>query len=107
VGPFGSSTAPRLDGQVSLSTFRKAAVKPGVNLGVDRGLWTRAFLLTIMAADGADIRDEQLEGSPRQTTPTSRSSREYHRREVMFRDACSIGLEGIVSKRRDSTYGMQ
>ena len=61
--------------------------------------------------DGADIRDERLEGRRAKlhrllvhTESIIFSDHHAGDGEVMLRHACSIGLEGVVSKRRDSTY---
>jgi bifunctional non-homologous end joining protein LigD len=65
----------------------------------------------MLSLDGADIRDQRLEdrrASLRLMLIHPESIRFSDGTEgdgeLVFRQACSMGLEGIVSKRRDSSY---
>jgi ATP-dependent DNA ligase len=69
------------------------------------------YAFDLLAIDGADIRQERLEdrrGKLRLLLahPEGILFSDHHHGdgEVVFRHACQLGLEGIVSKRRDSSY---
>ena len=69
------------------------------------------YAFDLLAIDGADIRQERLEDRRGKLRPLLAHpedilfSDHYHGDgEVAFRHACQMGLEGIVSKRRDSHY---
>jgi ATP-dependent DNA ligase len=73
----------------------------------------RVFLYAfdLLAIDGTDIRGERLDdrraklrkllGRPDGIRFSEHLAGDG---ETMFRHACKLGLEGIVSKRRDATY---
>lgn len=65
----------------------------------------------LLSVDGADIRNERLEdrrGKLRlllaHPDGIHFSDHQAGDGELIFRHACQLGLEGIVSKRRDSSY---
>jgi bifunctional non-homologous end joining protein LigD len=69
------------------------------------------FAFDLLAVDGADIRHERREdrrGKLRLLLAHSDgihiSDHQAGDGEQIFRHACQLGLEGIVSKRRDSPY---
>ena len=69
------------------------------------------YAFDMLSLDGADIRDQRLEdrrASLRLMLTHPESIRFSDGREgdgePIFRQACSMGLEGIISKRRDSSY---
>jgi ATP-dependent DNA ligase len=69
------------------------------------------YAFDLLAIDRADIRQERLEDRrgklrPLLAHPEGILFSDHHHGdgEVAFRHACQMGLEGIVSKRRDSHY---
>ena len=69
------------------------------------------YAFDLLSLDGTDIRDQRLEDRRASlrlmlTHPESIrfSDGMEGDGELIFRQACSMGLEGIISKRRDSTY---
>ena len=65
----------------------------------------------LLSVDGTDIGDERLEDRRGRLHrlllhPDGIMFSDHHSGdgEVMFRHACSLGLEGIISKRRDAPY---
>ena len=71
------------------------------------------FAFDLLELDGDDLRREPLEVRKATLAPVLAKAGmglrlnehlEYDDGEVVFRHACELGLEGIVSKRRDSPY---
>jgi ATP-dependent DNA ligase len=69
------------------------------------------YAFDLLAIDGADMRPERLDdrrGKLRLLLahPEGIQFSDHHQGDgdVVFRHACQLGLEGIVSKRRDSLY---
>jgi bifunctional non-homologous end joining protein LigD len=76
------------------------------------------YAFDLLSVDGTDIRRERLDdrraklgqvlqntgGTPRTSDGLSLSEHLDGDGEVVFRHACKLGLEGIVSKRRDAPY---
>jgi ATP-dependent DNA ligase len=78
-----------------------------------RGHDTRVFLYAfdLLAMDGLDVRHERLDDRRTKLRylldePDGIRFSDHHAGDglVMFRHTCSMGLEGIVSKRRDAPY---
>ena len=73
---------------------------------------SRLYAFDLLALDGQDLRREPFEtrkvtlASLLRRSPAGISLCEHLEAdgEVVFRHACKMGLEGIVSKRRDSRY---
>jgi hypothetical protein len=77
----------------------------------DVAFWTGLTVVTLLAVDGADIRHGRLEdrrAKLRQLLVRPDGIRFSEHLdgdgETVFRHACKLGLEGIVSKRRDAPY---
>jgi ATP-dependent DNA ligase len=75
----------------------------------DESVFLYAF--DLLAMDGVDIRGERLDDRRTKLRyllddPAGVRFSDHHAGdgEVMFRKACEVGLEGIVSKRRDAPY---
>jgi bifunctional non-homologous end joining protein LigD len=77
--------------------------------------WLQAFLyaFVLLELDGTDMRREPIEVRKATLASILRKSRtglrlnedlEHPKGEVVFRHACKMGLEGIVSKRLGSYY---
>ena len=69
------------------------------------------YAFDLLAVDGTDMRPERLDDRRARLRqllvhPDGIRFSDHHAGdgEVMFRHACQLGLEGIVSKRRDSPY---
>jgi bifunctional non-homologous end joining protein LigD len=69
------------------------------------------YALDLLSVDGTDLRHERLDDRRAKlrrllVRPDGVRFSEHHAGdgEVMIRHACQMGLEGIVSKRRDSSY---
>ena len=72
------------------------------------------YAFDILVSDGEDLRKLPLSACARQASPgcwraasTGSSSSDFEQGEIgpdLFRHACLMGLEGMVSKHRESTY---
>ena len=81
-----------------LAVFKRLRRKPS-------GEHVFLYAFDLLELDGQDLRPEPLETRKATLASLLRGNEHLaHDGELVFRHACKLGLEGIVSKRKDSPY---
>jgi bifunctional non-homologous end joining protein LigD len=101
-----------IDGEVVACDDNGLAMFDLLRHGPRRKSYALLLAFDLLELDGADLRRKPIEERKRRLAQLLRKSKpgiqlnEHFEEagEVLFRHACAMGLEGIVSKRKGSTY---